>query len=306
MRPSTDPSRGGRRARRTERAATALLAALVALGGCNRDITDPKPTPPDLSAMVEAYESPSGALAAEDLGAVVAQLDERLGVLRLLCGWEDALGIPCEGGSCGGCPLLDAVRASFAGLGGSTAGASEGEDAQSAGSIGGVSLTGTGWLRIRRLCGGHGAEPVADAANGALELILGFTEAGLDPVIWGRMEACLENVADVPLEIEGDLQIAAGGLADLSQLAEAGLIIGLEGELVAAVEGETLTSSVDIDLQLDAEGGTAFRLPLADGTSILYVVAPGGGEGFETREGLWTCDLSAATCEGPAGEVASW
>src|SRR5690606_21565450 len=91
--------------------------------------------------------------------------------------------------------------------------------------LGDVEVTGDGFARITRICPGRDpASGVVDEANGKILMIAGFTDAGLDPILFGRFDDCVLGVA------------GQGVTLDIDFAAWVGVGIGLEAIDVSTLE----------------------------------------------------------------------
>lgn len=166
-----------------------------------------------------------------------------------------------------------------------------------------LSLRADGYLVATRICPGWELPSVVDAANGTVRVTATFTEAGLDPVVWGTVSACRYRAAGSRIELtpsserdalrvywgEAVRRSAAALGADAGKGAAAGVVLSLA--LRATVEGAPL--SLDLDLRLAEGNALEYLLPAGGG----WVVVQASGEGsFAVRsiEGTYACDPSFA------------
>jgi hypothetical protein len=263
--------------------ATALAAALA--GACAGEARE-KPPAPDLQPLADAYAAPTRDFDAQ-AAAEVQELVERkvralvdmTGVVELL---EDALG------SLGEEP---------AGL--------------TAGPRRGVVLEGEGIARITRICSGHGtpAPPVDRDANGFLELTAGYTEEGLDPVIFGGAAACKEQIGGKQLVIDAGVALHIGDNLKLADLPASPILFRLDG-LALSVDGtERLAGGLDFQV---CRGETAscvsgnFEVLLGlpgERTLVLFIDLADRSGGFRAANGRWDCDFLAGTCQSGGATV---
>ena len=142
----------------------AMVASAIVLGasatGCPETLAEEKPLAPDLTALVEAYHTPTAALDQDTLNALVAPLDLRLKVTSDL-------------------DHLDYLSTEI--VDPAVAEATDEEDPEASP----FGLDADGFVRIAHICRGMEPDAPPDAElNGTLQLVMGFTKAGIDPVIW--------------------------------------------------------------------------------------------------------------------------
>ncbi len=282
----------------------ALAAALVVAAACTKVDID-KPTPPDVSDLVAAYAEPTGAFTDSNGGEVVGTLDERLVAGSVLCGWDPAADLLCAGEP--ECPLagclgiedgVEALEEAF-GIAGSDAGPAEDAAPPRAADI---VLRGRGFVRLHRICPGAGPEPVADErANGALDLVVGFSDRGLDPVVWGTAERCLVP-ALVPVRFESEIVLVFGD-GPWNPARGISFLFRMTGEADLGDGGGGLEVASDFGLDLDQRELTV-AVTIADGSRFVFFARP-GATGFLAANGEWTCDFGARTCAAGADSV-SW
>lgn len=274
------------------RRATVALA-LLALACGDRRTTIEKPAPPDMAAVVERYESPDGVFDPSTAQAILdgyADLRARateLGLHERVIPWlreamDEALASEEQPSSIG--PGLGTTR----------------QD---------LTLEANGTMRIDRICAGWGAEPAADPANGRLTLRVNFTEAGLDPVLWGDAEACQYMVGgatrvrvDEGSGRKGDVRIWIGKSTSFASFGSAPMIfdVDLNAELGGAAQDVLLDFRIDPQSQslafaIDAAPGHIVVSPTSTGT--LSVVA---------HNGTFDCDPAAAQCTSDLGRSFSF
>jgi hypothetical protein len=279
---------------------TRELLLLLAAAGCTEPKVE-KPTPPDVSGVVAGYFSPTGALTDENAGDVVLALEAKLTAGGQLCGWTGATDLLCAGQP--DCPLAGCAGVSFLfeaidefGFELPDARAS-GETDAGVPEIAGIELRGDGFVRVHTICPGDVEAPEPDEArNGAVDLVLGFTDDGIDPVVWGDLSACRFGVpsplgADIELVLDGTVAVI---LSEGPWTRAEGVrpVVRVDGSGTA--DGETVT--VEVDFQLDLlEAELATSVSLADGSSFLFY-ARTDRAGFRDGSTEWTCDFGGMTC----------
>jgi hypothetical protein len=246
---------------------SAGIAGGLAASGCSEPRVD-KPPAPEMTALIATYAAPDAEFepdAASDISLTIAAMDELLARIDLR---EQLVEV-----------LAEVLRQATALSGG-------GEGAVD------ISLEAGGYMRFTRICSGWTLPARPDrSVNGALLLTATFSEAGLDPIVWGSAEACRYRVGDAQIELD---QVAASAAAvsvhwgsappeqDVSQRA---LLVDLD--LEATIDAER--SALDIDFRSLVDGTLEYRIPRPDGSLIARV---GGPDGVTLRaaNGSFDCD----------------
>lgn len=265
------------------------LLALVALAGCREEqLAEPLPEPPDMGTLVGAYATPTAALTAEN-------------VLRAWSGATDSLGVSERLGNLTFL-LEDVLGTAFAAedeeqqaLTLSSHAVSRREDA--------LSLEGTGFLRIERICPGWDAAGTVDVAtNGAARLTALFTERGLDPVVWGDLASCRWPIGERRLHLDGALEVFVGNSVQLDSFGASPIILAFRG---AATVDDELLQAAGLDLRwLPDAGGLELRIPVGEEHLVFFRSAV--AQGFRAADGVWTCVFEEQRCERDDGTVIQW
>lgn len=274
---------------RRARLRDALLVALAPLAAaCGAQPVD-KPKPPDMTALVAAYDAPSGVFDEAAVDALTAELLERAPIVERLGLDVSVAGVVDQAVDASDDPEKES--ASVPG-GGSEVGADE------SGSL----LQGEGFLLITRTCDGWTSPPVAAKENGSMMLHAGFTEAGLDPVVWGTLTECKYLFDDTQVTVggrgnddDGDVRLH---LAEKDILSNP-LLFDLDAEVTL---GTDPPRDVDFDFRILPGKGFELRLPATNGPVVVQVVDGTLGS-IRAKNGVFTCDLAAGTCTNEAGEV---
>jgi hypothetical protein len=140
-----------------------------------------------------------------------------------------------------------------------------------------------------------------------LKLNAGFTEKGLDPVVWGQVASCkyAPTVAGQRTQIllDGEnndvaLSIYLGESVSFSGLSQHPVLVRLAGTI--AVDG--VSSKVGFSFSFDpVTRQTAFLVELSSGGVIAEMTTR---RTFDLRaaNGVFSCDADARECVGPGGE----
>ncbi len=238
-----------------------------------------KPTPPDMSALALVYDAPTGTFDEDSVAVAVDAAHE-------IASQIESLGIDQA--------LLDAVmQAVDAKMNGETT---------TQGNIGthrDYQTEGEGYLLVTRICNGWGAEPMPEPANGDLKLTVGFTEQGVDAVVWGTATSCeylvdgrqvlLRGLSDSEA---GQVRLSFGSAVPFDQVTQRKILLDLD--LAADLDGsETLA---DFDFRIDPVSRTLeVRVPVADG-DIIVSASAGLLNGVRAKNGDFGCSESTRTC----------
>jgi hypothetical protein len=257
-----------------------LALAVAALGVACAGEERRKPPAPDLQPLVDAYEAPT-----RDFDAQAATEVQEL-VERKVRALVDMTGV------------VDLLEDALAGLG-------EKPATLTAGPQRGVVLEGEGFARITRICTGHGtpAPPLDRDANGFLELTAGYTEEGLDPVIFGGAAACKEQIGAKQLVIDGGIALYIGDNLKLADLPASPILFRLAGLALSIDGSERLAGGFDFQV---CRGDTSSCVPgnfevllglPGERTLVLFIDLANKSGGFRAANGRWDCDFIAGTCQ---------
>jgi hypothetical protein len=256
------------------------------LGGslaCAKGEVEPieKPPAPDMSELIAAYEAPSGILDALVISDAMASAREALATVESLAA-ESRLR-----------ELLEDALAAFD-QNGTRGMPADGPPKQT------LAFEGDGYLRVTRICDGFGPKPVPDkAANGFMDLTVGFTETGVDPVVWGSFSQCAYLVADAQVRLDSDTSAEGGGVRayvgsnlQLEQVGSEPVLIDLD--VTASIGGKT--QDVDLDFRfIPSDQSFELRVPTDSGDLIVRIAAQ-AVVGIRAKNGDFSCDLTATTC----------
>ncbi len=265
-----------------------LLSALSALGCSGEPEPVKKPVAPDMSELAAAYEAPTAALTPETAAAVfdaVNELVARLGVLGLEEQLIDTIGT-----------TIDEQLAQTANTA-ETSSALGLEDGERLERLEQRATKGDAYLLARRICGGFGPKPLPDPMNGAITLTLGVSGERLDPVLWGKFEACQYRLGASTVlltgegEEPGSYSVWVGNDLSLKDFKLSTILLQLSLWTEVNGEGELL----ELDFRLNVETlELDFRIPLEAG----YVIAKASSTliGISATNGEFGCDAAARAC----------
>jgi hypothetical protein len=239
---------------------------------CGQREEVPKPSAPNLNALVRNYELPSyvfdpaaPAAVRDAFGARAEDLERSALAEELSETLEQA--------------LLDSER-------------TEVGSAKSSAGPRLAAFTGDGFARATRICNGWTDPPVPDrAANGFMEFVIGFTDSELDPVVFGTLSDCRYLAGRLEAEFTAGNdsgRALAIHLGDTEQVDDFGsdpltFDIDLEGN----VDGSELT--LDFDFRVRPEGGLEF-LVWIDEESLVVLTSANQPVGVRARNGEFACD----------------
>jgi hypothetical protein len=279
-----------------------LVASGASLAGCRARESE-KPEAPDMSELLQAYDEPTGRYTDETAPQIHAALCDKFGITGALCDWDDFADMVCEQGwsatDCSPCDSLQPVFKALESVGiGFEAGSSPtdaGPDADAGeAKIPEKLFSGEGWARLTRICGGTGGEAVADESNGTVELTIGFTDQGLDRVVWGDFHQCEMRIGDSAVDLDGQIRLDLGDT------------IGLDGkgdfrptiEIVGTVKHDGKKQQVAVDLQLGFEDGPSISMLLAlpDDERVVFFIDR-NGPGFRLSDGVKELSPEGLVCD---------
>lgn len=164
-----------------DRGGVGLVLGLVgALSSCSSEKVEPKPQAPEMKSAVAALTHPTATLNKTLVASVVKQVFDTHDLLS-------KTGIQH--------PVSKAMIAIEAGSSAKQSDTLEhpvspGVELSDYAEPQAFSVNGGGWVKLTRICDGWGPEPSPNPENGTMVLNAGFTEKGLDPVVWGQLYAC--------------------------------------------------------------------------------------------------------------------
>ncbi len=277
-----------------------MLLALAAVASCRNDAVIAeveKPVAPQMQALLDAYSMPTGVLT----------------VATLL---ELAAGIPPRIAS------VDAIQLDQRVIGAAQAALRQLQERRSmvvapqpslregvAVAAEPLTVEGQGYLEVTRICDGWGALPVPDWNNGYMQLTVGFTEQGVDPVIWGGLTLCKYRLGKHQIQLDGvapdpnsgDVRIYVGRnvqLATFGTFPEPVLV-----ELIAQVVVDGVEVAGQLSFRLDVNTrGLELLVPVTGG-HVLAAIDGTRANVVQVRaaNGLFQCDVAVLRCTAPDG-----
>jgi hypothetical protein len=278
----------------------ALVACALLLGCANEASSGvPKPVAPTMQTL-NAYVAPTAPLTLAAAGEILPQAAALITAV-------DALGIERT--------FIQSLRAGLAQLEHSRAAAVPPQNAAGGLSVQRQALTlqGDGFAEIERICDGWGVAPVVSPDNGTLHATVGFTERGLDPVVWGTMTACRYRTGERLVQLDGtsldrsagDVRMFIGNNVQLATLGSFPDPVLVELATRAVVDGVEVTGSLAFRIDVNTRA-VELLVPVAGGYVLVLVdAARGGFVRARASNGTFTCELATRRCTGPNGEALS-
>jgi hypothetical protein len=260
-----------------------IAVALICLVGCSVDERE-KPAVPDMTELVEAYASPSRMFDEPVANEVKGLLENKVQALFDLD------------------TLADRLQTTLGAL----------EDDQMAFTRRvPVDLAGEGYARIERICTGYGdpAPPIDKAANGFLELTVGYTEDGLDSVIAGSAVQCAEQADTTRLRIAGAINLYIGNALKVSNLPTTPVLFQLADFAFHVNDTELISGGFDFqvcrgDVSSCKSGFIEMLLDLPSGGTLVFYFDPATKTGgFRAANGIWTCAFLDGRCSDDQGNT---
>jgi hypothetical protein len=157
-----------------------------------------------------------------------------------------------------------------------------------------LAFEGDGFIRATRICNGWETKPEADREkNGFIELTLGFTEKGFDPVVWGTLRECLYLAPSGQVRLtaadsaRSALNVHLGAAANAETIATQPLLFDIN--VNGTVAGQTTRLKFDFRV-LPESGNIEFAVPVAD-EFVIVITHLGLPVGLRAKNGQFTCDL---------------
>ena len=277
----------------------------MTMGGCGDHGRVDKPTPPDMSAIVEGYDAPTAVLdaetaveAAEQIRNLVELID-RYGIQQFILGpvldgianYESEMS---DQGSSDDAPSLEAGAAALPG-GGSRAlakGLARAEETDDA------------YVIATRICDGWGPRPVPDPANGSIDFTFSISDDRIDPVAWGSFDDCQYRLGDSEVLIgaragaPGSFSLYVGDDTRFRDVFDTPIIAAIDSWAGIDGTGERLRIDVRFDL---ATAHIESRVPVTGG--FLVAEADTALVGARGLNGDFQCNIEERWCSGAGRRV---
>ncbi len=273
--PSSRSAERPRAARRELGRAAAVLAA-AALGAACAEQAD-TPTPPDVSALLAAYASPSAPLS----GAVVSEVLPRL---------TDAKREAEELGH------FDFLRSAIEKARDQLDELDKTREETPLGALGAIS----GHATVTTRCPGWTAgSPEAPRGTAALTAVL--EPDRLAKTLWGPATDCHLDPSGVRVALDGSLSVTLLGDTRYGAAHEGDMLFAFDG--TRSTFDALSASPWTLDFLIGPEGALDIHLDTAESGAVVYVRDDvEGTEGFRAANGTFDCDFGARRCESATGE----
>lgn len=282
--------------------ALALVLSLALAGaGCRNDAPTgqvDKPIAPSMQATIDAYAAPNGWLDAAGVLELAGAVAQRVTVI-------DSLVIDVR--------LLDAARAAIAQVNQQT-GVQAFPQALSAEEVAvssqALTVAGEGFLVVTRICDGWDVVPIPNLANGTMQLIVGFTERGVDPVMWGSLGLCKYRLNEHFVQLDGrsfdrsrgDVRVYIGNNVTTMTFGTFVEPVLVELEAQVILDGMEVAGLLSFQIDVSTRA-LALLVPLASGNVIVSLDAARASTVVRAGNGTFTCDLVAQRCVAPDGST---
>lgn len=263
---------------RALRRATAVAVSLVAstLVGCKDDVDIPEG--PDLTPLVNEYDSPSGTLDEENVARVAAVATEKLETVESIGDLDFVV------------DTLNATKDTVEDFA-----AADGDPDPDVGGTVRVS----GVARVRTICPGVTGELDA-SVNGTLNVNVPFRENRLSPVVFGAFDRCSFRVAreeggarTIPVLIDSSIAANIGTGVSFELAGLDAVLYRLKG---TAKVSAAPTFDLDTDFRTFRDGRVEVRVAAADGDVIPFVNRDTLASGIRTRDADFCCDFGERVC----------
>lgn len=246
-------------------------AAALGLAACGGPEPIEQPTPPDMRETVQGFAAPRGRFTQDTAGEVLDDALERFGVASGIGGLGFLPGI--VGGAGGGETAEGELRSHEQPL-----------------ALGGSTFEGEGFITIKHTCPGWEGGTTPDPADGSVGLTANFSDAGIEPVIWGGFNACRWDFDGVQAELEPDVAFFVGDAFNLEAPDASNLVFALTNGTIA-LDDQLFTQNLELSL---TEDGLAVLVDVPGG-EVVFAPTEAAIE-IRDADGTWLCDLEAGQC----------
>jgi hypothetical protein len=270
-----------------------------------------KPTPPSLEATLAVYETPTAVLTVESLALTFASAAARSAAIDGL-GVEQAVFQAVAAG-------LSEVEARSASAALTVTNHTDSKRHESppptqtpavAAQAQALTVQGNGYLYVERICDGWGPVPVPSGENGQMELTIGFTETGVDPVVWGTLRSCRYRLGERQVLLEGtspdpsfgDVRVFIGRNVQIASFGAFLDPVLVELSARAFIDGNEVAGYFSYRIDLSSRAAET-AVQVANGYVIVGFNPERGAHVLvRAANGVFTCDIEQRRCVGEAGE----
>ncbi|HEY4160142.1 MAG TPA: hypothetical protein VGM29_18645, partial [Polyangiaceae bacterium] len=211
------------------------MLALLLVGACSAPANQvQKPTPPDMSSVIQSFAEPTADLdqqTASELSAPAHQLADLIAQLGLNQNIVNG--------------VIDAINARQSDQQTTSDGVATRREEL---------LTDQGYMQVTRICNGWGPTPIPDPSNGNMQLTVGFSDDTVDAVVWGDFTLCRYLVDDSEIQIAGNggsgagpINCYLGGSVPWNAVAQAPLLFAVDFDVKLNGADNPLTRAFRID-----------------------------------------------------------
>lgn len=267
--------------------------ALLGLVGCN-DLE--LPSPPDMSALVRAYDEPDGELTTQTAAALGANMADTVS--------ETQASSPIE--------LMGEMVTNLQDTS-KTDPASDDQPSESdskSGTLLGEKLDIAAIVRLHHNCKGWQDE-TPEAGNGTLDITATLDSDGLIPTIWGTAKHCRHARRGTNVELDGDIRIRIGDREPrvaLREISTLPYLVEFEGSGVVEYEGErSELETLHTHFRVMPNENIQLLIALPDDTFVVgefdsSSLATSGQQvisgGLITRDEHWNCSINLSNAQG--------
>ena len=282
-----------------------LIAFATCLSGCPEEASEEKPSGPNMAPLVASYANPDLPLTQETAQAVIDELSQVVVETGAFCGWSEIEDLLCEGADCLNCSGLDALLEAVGSLENDDESIETHSDGlvfrQQALEVGSQEVEGDGFFRITQTCRGWDSTSQSpDPANGEFKLIVGFSDDGVDSVIFGDFSQCKMLVNEEQALLDGTIGIYVGDTFTVESRSQTDLLVEFEGSL--QLNDQALEGS--FDFKVLSAGGLELRVQVVDENIVLK--AADSRLSLRAANGEWNCSFQEQQCTNDSGGVVSW
>jgi hypothetical protein len=273
------------------------VALALAVSACRNDAPTgavDKPVAPSMQATIDAFAAPNGWLDAAGVIELASAVGQRTTVI-------DSLAIDAR--------VLDAARAAIAQVNQQPGVQAQAlMDEEVAVSSQALTIAGEGYLVVTRICDGWGLVPIADYANGTMELVVNFTERGVDPVLWGSLAQCKYRLNEHFVQLDGrsldrsrgDVRVYIGNNVTTMTFGAflEPILVELEAQVI--LDGAEVAGLLSFQIDVNTRA-IALLVPLPSGNVVVSLDAARASSVVRAGNGTFGCDLAAQRCTAPDG-----
>lgn len=311
------------------------FATVIGLGSVSLSCEDDfkLPSPPDMSALVQAYDHPTGTVDAPKLRAVATAVgairntlasDAPIELVRDLVarlvrsGGGDAgqVSDEADGGAADTSPDASTTDITFDA--GTAPTSNPGQQ-----TILGRKFDVAAIVQLHRACRDQPNDETSGV--GSVDMTAVVDKDGVNPTVWGEVTRCRRARDRLGAQLDGALRIHFGtnqARVGLLNLRELGYLVEFEGTVIVDVLNQSGQTNLHLDFRVLGNEQIQFNITQDDGTNVVAVVEPRqlspGSEdsmltvGLMTRDTNWRCEISAKGTDGlctdalDATKMVSW